>query len=128
MPESNPVRISIEELAVNAYLGVHDAEQKKPKRIPVSVEFEYEQPTSDSLAAALDYRGVRDKVLAATQNRRFRLVETLAGIILDVLKSDPRIRWAAVQVRKQGALRQAQSVVARVEWRRAEKPGKTGAK
>jgi FolB domain-containing protein len=123
MPESNRVRIAIEDLAVNAYLGVHDAEQKKPKRIPVSLEFEYEQPASDSLAVALDYRGVRDKVLAATENRRFRLVETLAAIIMDVLKSDPRIRWALVQVRKHGALRQAKSVVARVEWRRGEKPG-----
>lgn len=34
--------ISIEQLMVKAYLGVHDSEQIRLRNIPVDVQFEYE--------------------------------------------------------------------------------------
>jgi dihydroneopterin aldolase len=120
MLDSSLVRVSIEELSADAYLGVHHSEQRKPRRIYIDLEFEYERPAADSLAAAIDYRIVRDKVLSVLENRRFKLVETLAETILDAVKDDPRATWVSVQVHKLGALRQAKSVAALVEWRRPE--------
>ena len=114
------VRVSIEELSAEAYLGVHDSEQQEPRRICVDLEFEYKRPKTDSLAAAIDYRTVRDKVLSAIENRRFKLVETIAETILDAVKEEPRVTWLSVRVHKLGALKQAKSVAALVEWRRSE--------
>jgi FolB domain-containing protein len=117
---SNHVCVRIEELLVNAYLGAHAREQKKRRRIPVYLEFEYEQPSTDSLALALDYRDVRDKVLAAIEKRRFCLIETMAGAILDAVKSEPRVSRVCVRVEKTRALKQARAVTAVVEWNRTD--------
>jgi dihydroneopterin aldolase len=114
------VRVSIEELWADAYLGVHESEQQRPRRIYIHLEFEYKRPAIDSLAAAIDYRGARDKVLSAIKNRRFQLVETLAETILDTVKDEPRATWVSVRVHKLGALKQGKSVAALVEWTRAE--------
>lgn len=109
----------IEELLVNVYLGAHAREQRKRRRIPVYLEFEYEQPSTDSLARALDYRHVRDKVLAAVEKRRFCLIETMARAILDAVTSEPRVSRVCVRVEKTTALKQARAVTAVVEWNRA---------
>jgi len=84
----------------------------------VYLEFEYEQPSTDSLARALDYRDVRDKVLAAVEKRRFCLIETMARAILDAVTSDPRVSRVCVRVEKTRALKQARAVTAVVEWNR----------
>ena len=118
MRNSNRVRVRIEDLLVNAYLGAHAREQKKRRRIPVYLEFEYEQPSTDSLALALDYRDVRDKVLAAVERQRFCLIETMARAILDAVRSEPRVSRVCVRVEKTGALKQARAVTAVVEWNR----------
>jgi dihydroneopterin aldolase len=117
---SNQVSVRIEDLLVNAYLGAHAREQKTRRRIPVYVEFEYEQPSTDSVALDLDYRDVRDKVLAATEKRRFCLIETMARAILDAVRSEPRISRVCVRVEKTRALKQARAVTAVVEWNRAD--------
>lgn len=112
------VRICIEDLLVKAYLGVHASEQEKPREVPVYLEFEYRSPASDDLAEALDYRQVRDRVLAAVENRRFALVEIMAKKIIDAVKSEPRIVRILVRVSKTKALKLAKSVSAVVEWNR----------
>ena len=112
------VRICIEDLRVKAYLGVHASEQAAPREVPIYLEFEYEIPGSDSLADAVDYRAVRDKVLAAVENRRFALVEIMAKTILESVKSEPRIVRALIKVSKTKAVKQAKSVSAMVEWNR----------
>jgi len=112
------VRVRIEELAVEAYLGVHDFEQKKRRKVTLDVDFEYQRPAEDMLSAAVDYRVVRDRVLAVVEDRRFNLVETMAQAILEAVRSDARVSRVSVQVHKPGALRQAQSVAALVEWGR----------
>jgi len=77
--------ISIEQLMVNVYLGVHDSEQHRMRNIPIDVQFEYETAGVDELAVAIDYRAIRGRVLEATQGRRFRLIEALAKTIFVLL-------------------------------------------
>ena len=113
------VRITIKELSVPAYLGVHDFEQEKPTRVCIDLEFEYKRPASDTIADAIDYAGVRDRIFSAIENRRFGLVEIVAETILDAVKVEPRMTWVSVRVHKLGALKQALSVAAFVEWSRA---------
>ena len=81
MVDPDRVRVSIEGLSADAYLGVHDSEQQKPRRILLDVDFEYKCPPTDSLATAIDYRVVRDTVLSTIANRRFQLVETMARLV-----------------------------------------------
>lgn len=118
MLEPNVVRVCIEDLLVNAYLGVHASEQEKAIEVPIYLEFEYECPGSDNLSRAVDYRRVRDRILAAVENRRFSLVETMAKAILEVVRTESRILRVLVKVRKTKALKQAKAVTAMMEWKR----------
>lgn len=120
MLSSNLVRVCIEDLVVSAYLGAYAHEQKKRRRVAIDLEFEYRQPDADALALAIDYRGVRDRVLAAIENRRFCLVETMARVILESVRSEPRVNSVRVKVSKPGALKQARAVTAVIEWHRSE--------
>jgi FolB domain-containing protein len=115
--------ISIEQLMVKVYLGVHDSEQNRLRNIPVDVQFEYEDAGVDELSVAIDYRVIRDRVIEAAQGRRFRLIEALAKTILDAVKGDSRILKAAVVVRKPRALRAARSVSVLADWCRPQDPG-----
>ena len=114
---SKRVRVCIEELLLNAYLGAHAHEQKKRRRIPVRLEFDYEEPGTNSLAQAVDYRGVRDKALAAIEGRRSCLIETMARAILDAVASEPRVS-RGVRVERTRALKHARAVTAAVERNR----------
>jgi dihydroneopterin aldolase len=111
------VRISIEKLSVQAFVGVYELEQQSPRTICIDLEFEYDRPATDSLDKAIDYACIRDKIFSAVENRRFGLVETVAQTILTTIK-EPRMIWLSVRVRKPRALKQAESVAALVEWRR----------
>ena len=119
MLDSNLVQVTIKEMSVYVYLGVHDHEQVKPTKVTVDLKFAYKRPTSDRLADAIDYAAIRDTVLSAVENRRFALVETMAETILNAIKAEPRMTWSSVRVHKHGALKEALSVMALVEWSRA---------
>lgn len=120
MLDSNLVRVCIDELLIDAYLGVHASEQEKRRSIPVYLEYEYEQPKADTLAAAVDYCKIRDAIFAAVNDHRFCLVETMARTILEAVKTEPGICRVLVRVEKLKALRQARSVTAVVEWARTQ--------
>lgn len=121
MLQPNLVRVCIDELLIDAYLGVHASEQEKRRSIPVYLEYEYLQPNEDTLTAAVDYRKIRHEIFTAVNDHRFCLVETMAKTILDAVKAEPRICRVFVKVEKMKALRQAKSVTAEVEWVRAVK-------
>jgi FolB domain-containing protein len=120
MQKRGVVRVSLEALSVQTYLGIHESEQQAPREVIIDVHFEYDRPAADSIEASIDYRWVRDRILAAVENRRFGLIEVLGETILHAVRTEPRIRWASVRVHKIRALRQAASVTALVEWSRTQ--------
>ena len=113
------MQISIEQLMVKVYVGVHEAEQRKLRSIPVDIRFDYEPGGADDVSAAVDYEVIRKSILEATEKKRFRLIETLAKAILEAVKRDSRISAVTVVVHKPGALHGARSVSVSAEWRRA---------
>lgn len=110
------VAISIESLTVRVYLGVNASEQLKRRAIPIDLRFEYEWPEHDELSVAIDYRGIRDAIIEAVQNGRFKLVESLAHTVLGIVKKDHRVLRATATVRKPRALRLSKCVVVTAEW------------
>jgi len=113
------MQISIEQLMVKVYVGVHEAEQRKLRSISVDIRFDYEPGGVDDVSAAVDYEDIQKRVLEATDKKRFRLIETLAKTILEAVKRDSRISSVAIAVHKPGALHGARSVSVSAEWRRA---------
>jgi D-erythro-7,8-dihydroneopterin triphosphate epimerase len=62
-----------------------------------------------------DYKTVTKKVIALTQDGRFKLLEVLTKNILDLVMEDKKVKRAKVEVDKPHALRFAESVSLEME-------------
>ena len=87
-------------------LGVHGAlpeEQARaqPFEVDLDVEMDLATPSeSDDLDDTLDYGALCDAAVRVVETGRFRLMETIAGRIADVVMADDRVERVAVTVRK----------------------------
>jgi D-erythro-7,8-dihydroneopterin triphosphate epimerase len=116
-----PVTISIKNLRLQVVLGVNPRERTTVRDVVVNLKAEYDaRPAvvSDSLADALDYSQIRDRILAVTRDTSFHLLESLAACIGDELRREPRLRKLHLEVDKPGALRLADSVSITASWER----------
>lgn len=111
-------RIVIQDLEVDAHIGVTDAERARPQRLLITVEIERdlaEAGRTDRESATTPYDVVADMIRKAVAERPRKLVETIAeevaGIILtrkmalavtvEVKKfSIPRSQYVSVQIHR----------------------------
>lgn len=105
--------IRINDLLVDAIIGVYEDERQTPQPISIHVEMEYDAATAvagDNYAAAVDYEAIAQSITEQVRTTRYNLVETLADHILRLLLADERIQQAAVTVEKPSAIDNAESV------------------
>jgi FolB domain-containing protein len=112
-------KISIEDLEVRYRVGVPDQERAQPQRLLVSVEMWSDftrAAASDDLAFTIDYGAVARRLLALGEGRSWRLLETLAVEVADLLRCEfgaaasrvvikkfviPQAQWVAVEARSE---------------------------
>jgi 7,8-dihydroneopterin aldolase/epimerase/oxygenase len=67
-----------------------------------------DEPRADTIEATVDYRRVRDVVLAVSDAKSYVLLETLVAAVADALVEELQLEKVRVRVRKPG--------VAWAEW------------
>ena len=105
--------LTIHQLKLSLYLGVHAWEQETLRDIPVNLTLEVDAAQaghSDDLADTLDYANLCHKLGQALNGQRIALVEALVRRIMDILLQEPRIQRASVEVIKVGAVDVAESI------------------
>lgn len=110
-------RIVIRELLVRCVLGVDDEERREMQDVLVSATLHADlrrAGESDRLEDAVDYRGIKKRIMAVAEGSRFRLVEALAERVAAVCLEDPRVRRVDVVVEKPGSLRFARSAAVEI--------------
>jgi FolB domain-containing protein len=113
--------LQIKNLRLETIIGLKDSERttKRPVIINVLLQLDCNGGSfPDSIDSTIDYSLVRDKILRRVEGSEFRLIETLAHDILNYLITDARISSVVLEVDKPGALRHAESVSIRLDWRR----------
>jgi len=75
---------------------------------------------SDRIEDTIDYKGVKQSILALVELSNYFLIERLAQRIADVCLQDARVQAVRVTLDKPGALRFAQSVAVDIFRRRPE--------
>ena len=98
-------------------VGVNDEERRDKQDVVVNITLAADlRPASerDDVAAALDYRAVKKRVLRVVEDSRFFLLEALAESIAAVCLESERVHEARVTVDKPGALRFARSVAVEI--------------
>lgn len=95
--------IALEGLEFFAYHGVHPAEQEIGNRFTVDLEVEAEMEAAvqhDTLSGTVDY-GLLYQVVAETMKQPAKLLEALAGIIIQrVMNEFPTVSAVKVSVAK----------------------------
>jgi dihydroneopterin aldolase len=111
-------RIFVTDLRVDAIVGIWDWERAMTQSVSIDLEMAWDiRPAaeSDDIGAALDYRTVSKRVAAFVQESRFKLIETMAEHIADLIRKEFGVTWLSVSIRKPSAVRGSRDVGVRIE-------------
>jgi len=110
-------RIRIRDLLVRCTLGVSERERSKPQDVVFNIVLDADLGGAiahDRLEATVDYKALKQRVMAEVESSAFHLLESLAGRVAEICLADRRVHRVAVTADKPGALRFARSVAAEV--------------
>jgi FolB domain-containing protein len=96
-------KIIIRELEVFYCVGVPDEERAKPQRLLLTIEIEHDfksAATEDELVATIDYFAVSQRLLRFGDGVHWKLIETLAVDIAQMVLEDFSPRSVTVEVKK----------------------------
>lgn len=111
------VTVKIKNLALRTVIGLNDWEREKKQDVLINIVFQFEGGRAieqDSVDFSVDYKKVAKRVIEGVEKTDFRILEALAGYVLDLVMQDERIVRATVEVDKPHSLRFAESVSATV--------------
>lgn len=110
--------VFIEQLAVEAVIGILDWERVVDQRLLVDLELRWDNrapAAGEDLALALDYAAVSEAVTRCLKEGRFRLLETAAERLAAMIASEFGVSYRRIVLRKPGAVATAQAVGVVVE-------------
>lgn len=96
-------KITICDLEIFCRVGVPDEERAKPQRLLVSVELELDfakAAAGDDLAATIDYEAVARRLIGLGESKSWKLVETLAVDIADMVLAEFKPQAVTVEAKK----------------------------
>jgi dihydroneopterin aldolase len=94
------VIVELHGLEVFGRHGVLEEEKRDGQTFLYDVELEVDEPATDSIDEAVDYRLVADCVRDVSGSRSFDLIETLAAAVADELVARLPVTGVRVRVRK----------------------------
>ena len=106
-------RIYIRDLSLRCIIGVFPEERGKRQDVVINVVMETNfsrAVETDELDDTVDYKAIKEKIVALVEKSEFNLIESMANQIADICLEDLKVIRASVTVDKPGALRFARSV------------------
>ncbi len=106
-------KILIRDLAVRCILGINPDERSEKQEVLINIVLQADLRRaghSDRMDDTVDYRSLKKKILALTENSQYYLVEALAEAIAAVCLDTAGVQAVQVTVEKPSALRFARSV------------------
>jgi len=95
--------ITISDLEVRYRVGVPDAERAQPQRLLLTVEMEHDftaAAAGDDLRQTIDYHAVSRRLLALGEGKEWKLIETLACDVADMVLREFGAAAVTVEVKK----------------------------
>lgn len=99
--------IFINDLRVDTVIGVWEWERRIRQTLVMHVEMGVDisfAGETDDLSKTVDYKAVNDRVRSFTSKSEFKLVETLAEKISEIILKEFGVRWLKLTISKQGVL------------------------
>jgi FolB domain-containing protein len=106
-------KILLTDVRAACIIGCNDWERTKKQEVIINICLytDLSKPSlSDDINDTIDYKEVKKKVVDMAEKSSFKLIEALAGAVLQICLSYPAVIAAMVRVDKPGALRYAKTV------------------
>jgi len=115
-------KIYIRDLALRCIIGVYPEERREKQDLVVNVTMGADLQKAgetDRLRDTVDYKKIKQQIVAFVEESRFELIEAIAEGIADLCLKDKKIRNATVTIDKPGALRFARSAAVEINRRKS---------
>lgn len=111
-------KVFVTDLRVDAIVGIWDWERAMTQSVSIDLEMAWDirrAAETDDIGTTLDYRAVAKCVSAFVEESRFKLIETMAERIAELVQKEFAVTWLSVTVRKPFAVRGSRDVGVRIE-------------
>jgi len=105
--------VFIRELKVDTVVGIYEWERRIRQNVILDLDMAADigrAAKSDRIEDTLDYKAVAKRVAQYVSGAEFKLVETLAEKVAELVMKEFGIRWVKVSLNKPGAVSGSKSV------------------
>lgn len=106
-------RIFIKNLTIDTIIGVykHELGNKQPINLDLELGIDAKQAAlNDDIHQTADYDLIINKIIAICEQKTFKLIETLADHIADVLLKEFNVHWLKLSIQKPEAVKYTRDV------------------
>jgi dihydroneopterin aldolase len=109
--------IFIEEMRVEANVGIYDREKAAAQTLDISLTFGVpdEAARDDDIAKTIDYAVVIERIRRELAERHFNLLETLGEYVIGLMLGEFRAPWVKISIAKMGVARGVKRVGVQIE-------------
>ena len=105
--------VFLRDLKIETIIGIFDWEREIKQTVSLDLEMAADVAKaagSDSIEDTLDYKAVAKRLIEFVGHSEYKLVETLAERIAEIVLTEFHVPWVRVRVNKPGAVRYAGDV------------------
>ena len=106
-------KVFINDLVLNAFIGIHEHEKKKKQKISISISLESLDniiKASDKIENVVSYEFVISDIKKLINKKHIGLIETLGENIAKICFKDPRVICATINVKKLAVFKETKNV------------------
>ena len=114
--------IFIEEMRVEAWVGIFERERAAPQTLELSLTFGVpdEAAQDDDSDKTIRYDAVIARIRAELATRHFNLLETLGEYVIGLLLNEFGAPWVKIRIAKMGIMKGVRRVGVQIERSRAD--------